>query len=78
MINSRVVTSHLTIHYTAKRFNSNPNNPGDVTPDPTEPNEGDEGEEKGHSSNSDAKWKSTAWKMLENAAGTGATIAMLA
>ncbi|CAI7580602.1 unnamed protein product [Penicillium glandicola] len=72
-INSRVV-----IH-TPKRFNSNPQNAGQMTPDPTDQNESDEGKGKGKGRNgdSDPNFKSTILKMLETAATTAASIAIL-
>jgi hypothetical protein len=65
--------------YTPKRFNSNPQNTGQMTPDPTDQNDSDSG--KGHgqgrSGDSDPNFKSTILKMLETAATTAASIAIL-
>lgn len=55
------------IPYYAKRFNSqNPQNTGQVNPDPLDQDAGD-----GHS------WKSTAFKIMETAATTFTSIAIL-
>lgn len=62
---------------TPKRFNSNPQHAGQMTPDPTDQNESDEG--KGHNCHGepDPNIKSTILKMLETAATTAASIAIL-
>jgi hypothetical protein len=64
---------------TPKRFNSNPQNTGQYTPDPTDQNDSDEGQSKGQGRNSDSdpNLKSTILKMLETAATTAASIAIL-
>jgi hypothetical protein len=71
--NNRVVV------HTPKRFNSNPQNTGQMTPDPTDQNDSDEGNGKGHGRNgdSDPNFKSTILKMLETAATTAASIGIL-
>jgi hypothetical protein len=61
-----------------KRFNSNPQNTGQVTPDPTDQNDSDEGKGSGQGRrDSDPNFKSTILKMLETAATTAASIAIL-
>lgn len=68
--NSRVVL------HTCKRFNSTP---GQMNPNPSEQNDSDEGKGKGQGRNgdSDPNFKSTILKMLETAATTAASIAIL-
>ncbi|CAG8939504.1 unnamed protein product [Penicillium salamii] len=65
--------------YTPKRFNSNPQNTGQYTPDPTDQDDADDGKGKGQGRNSDSdpNFKSTILKMLETAATTAASIAIL-
>ena len=65
--------------YTPKRFNSNPQNTGQYTPDPTDQDDPDEGKGKGQGRNgdSDPTFKSTFLKMMETAATTAASIAIL-
>ena len=65
--------------YIPKRFNSNPQNTGQMTPDPTDQNDSDEGkgQGQGRSGDSDPNFKSTILKMLETAATTAASIAIL-
>ncbi|KAF4762184.1 hypothetical protein N7455_002218 [Penicillium solitum] len=72
-INSRVVM------LTPKRFNSNPQNTGQMTPDPTDQNDSDEGKGRGQGRNGDSEpnFKSTILKMLESAATTAASIGIL-
>lgn len=72
-INSRVVM------LTPKRFNSNPQNTGQMTPDPTDQNDSDGGKGKGQGRDGDSEpnVKSTILKMLESAATTAASIGIL-
>ncbi|KAJ5551041.1 hypothetical protein N7535_001017 [Penicillium sp. DV-2018c] len=70
--NNRVVV------HASKRFNSNPQGTGQMTPDPTDQNDSDESSGKGHGRNGDdPNLKSTILKMLETAATTAASIAVL-
>lgn len=63
---------------TGQRFNSsNPQNTGQYTPDPTGQNESEDGQGKGRKNDSDPNLKSTILKMLETAATTAASIAIL-
>jgi hypothetical protein len=48
-----------------------------MTPDPTDQNDSDEGKGKGRDGDSDPNLKSTILKMLETAATTAASIAIL-
>lgn len=48
-----------------------------MTPDPTDQNASDEGQGQGRNSDSDPSFKSTILKMLESAATTAASIAIL-
>lgn len=61
---------------TPKRFNSNPQSTGQMTPDPTDQNDSDEGKGKGQG-DSEPNFKSTILKMLESAATTAASIGIL-
>jgi hypothetical protein len=61
-----------------QRFNSsNPQNAGQYKPDPTDQNESEEGQGKGRKNDSDPNLRSTILKMLETAATTAASIAIL-
>lgn len=68
--NERVVQT------TFKRYYSNPQGTGQYNPDPTDQDEG-EGEKSKGSKDSDPNLKSTILKMLETAATTAASIAIL-
>jgi hypothetical protein len=48
-----------------------------MTPDPTDQNDSDEGKSKGRDGDSDPTFKSAILKMLETAATTAASIAIL-
>ncbi|KAJ5648388.1 hypothetical protein N7490_004760 [Penicillium lividum] len=75
---SRPLRSHGRIlQYTGKRFNSNPQNTGQYTPDPTDQNEEDQGRSRGNDSDPNPNLKSTILKMLETAATTAASIFIL-
>ncbi|KAJ5692795.1 hypothetical protein N7462_002218 [Penicillium macrosclerotiorum] len=66
------------VPYGLKRFNSSsPQNTGQYTPDPTDQNDGDDDKGKGRKNDSDPNLKSTILKMLETAATTAASIAIL-
>lgn len=66
------------LQITGVRSNSsNPQNTGQYTPDPTDQNESEEGQGKGRKNDSDPNLKSTILKMLESAATTAASIAIL-
>ncbi|KAJ5890908.1 uncharacterized protein N7473_007136 [Penicillium subrubescens] len=68
----------IVLQATGQRFNSsNPQNTGQYTPDPTDQNESEEGQGKGRKNDSDPNLKSTILKMLETAATTAASIAIL-
>lgn len=71
--------SQRAVVYTSKRFNSNPQNTGQYTPDPTDQDDPDDGKGKGQGrgGDSDPNFKSTILKMLETAATTAASIAIL-
>lgn len=64
------------LQYASKRFNSNPQNTGQYTPDPTDQGEGEEDQGRGRK-NDDPNLKSTILKMLETAATTAASIFIL-
>ncbi|KAJ5953206.1 hypothetical protein N7454_000102 [Penicillium verhagenii] len=64
------------LQYTAKRYNSNPQNTGQYTPDPTDQND-EEDRGRGRKNDSDPNLKSTILKMLETAATTAASIFIL-
>lgn len=64
------------MQYACKRYNSNPQNTGQYTPDPTDQNDGEDGQERGRK-NDDPNLKSTILKMLETAATTAASIFIL-
>lgn len=65
------------MNLTPKRFNSNPKNTGQMTPDPTDQNESDEGKGQSRNGDPDPTLKSAILKMLETAATTAASIAIL-
>jgi hypothetical protein len=75
----RLRSNNRVVVYTPKRFNSNPQNTGQYTPDPTDQPDSDEGKGQGHGRNgdSDPNLKSTILKMLETAATTAASIFIL-
>jgi hypothetical protein len=62
-------------HY-SKRFNS-PNSPGQVNTDPLDQDAGDDDKGKGKGQSDDPTWKSTAFKIMETAATTFTSIAIL-
>ncbi|KAJ5092774.1 hypothetical protein N7456_008635 [Penicillium angulare] len=64
------------VQYACKRYNSNPQNTGQYTPDPTDQNDGEDGQDRGRK-NDDPNLKSTILKMLETAATTAASIFIL-
>lgn len=64
------------LQYSGKRFNSNLQNTGQYTPDPTDQGEGEEDQGRGRK-NDDPNLKSTILKMLETAATTAASIFIL-
>lgn len=66
-----------TIPYCPKRFNSQPPNPGQVNPDPLGQDESDDKGGKGKGRDDDPTFKSTILKMMETAATTFASIAVL-
>jgi hypothetical protein len=66
------------LQITGQRFNSsNPQNTGQYRPDPTDQNESGEDQGKGRKNDSDPNLKTTILKMLETAATTAASIAIL-
>lgn len=70
--------NHRAVVYTSKRFNSNPQNTGQYTPDPTDQDDSNDGKGKGQGGgDSNPNFKSTILKMLETAATTAASIAIL-
>lgn len=70
--NGRIIQSTL------KRFNSsNPRDTGQYAPDPTDQNDAEGDSSQGRKNNSDPNFKSTILKMLETAATTAASIAIL-
>lgn len=69
--NGRVVQSVF------KRYNSSPQSAGRFTPDPTDQNDGGDPKGQGGNNDSEPNFKSTILKMLETAATTAASIAIL-
>ncbi|KAJ5105916.1 hypothetical protein NUU61_003263 [Penicillium alfredii] len=70
--------NNRTVLSMPKRFNSsNPQSTGQFTPDPTDQNDPDEDKGRSRGSDSDPNFKSTILKMLETAATTAASIAIL-
>lgn len=65
------------VHFSSTRYNSNPQTPGQYTPDPTDQNDGEDDKGQGRNNDSDPNLKSTILKMLETAATTAASIAIL-
>lgn len=59
-----------------KRFNS-PNTPGQVNTDPLDQDGGDDDAGKGKGQGDEPNWKSTAFKVMETAATTFTSIAIL-
>lgn len=72
-----VVPSGRIVQLVSKRYNSNPQNTGQFTPDPTDQNDGEDDKGQGRGNDSDPNLKSTILKMLETAATTAASIAIL-
>ena len=67
-----------TVQCALKRYNStNPQNPGQYTPDPTDQTDGENDHGRGRKNDSDPNFKSTILKMLETAATTAASIVIL-
>lgn len=65
------------VQFTSKRYNLNPQNTGQYNPDPTDQNDGEDDKGQGRNNDSNPNLKSTILKMLETAATTAASIAIL-
>lgn len=63
--------------FISRGYNSNPQNTGQYTPDPTDQNDGEDDTGQGRSNDSDPNFRSTILKMLETAATTAVSIAIL-